>query len=53
MQLLDAILTDLDKPDPENRQGWAEDARNRWAVYKAGKVATVSYKSVMAEHRRQ
>jgi hypothetical protein len=31
---------------------WAEEARKRWAAYKAGKVPTVSYESVMAKHRR-
>jgi putative addiction module component (TIGR02574 family) len=53
LRLLDAILTDLDKPDPEIDRVWAEEARKRWEVYKAGKVPTVSYESVMAKHRRQ
>jgi putative addiction module component (TIGR02574 family) len=52
LRLLDAILTDLDKPDPEIDRVWAEEARKRWAAYKAGKVPTVSYESVMAKHRR-
>jgi hypothetical protein len=43
---LDAILTDLDKPHPEIDRVWAEEA------YKAGKVPTVSYESVMTKHRR-
>lgn len=52
LQLLEAILTDLDKPDPEIDKVWAEEARKRWAAYKAGKVPTVSYEAVMAKHRR-
>jgi putative addiction module component (TIGR02574 family) len=52
LRLLDAILADLDKPDPEIDGVWAEEARRRWAAYKAGKVLTVSYESVMAKHRR-
>jgi putative addiction module component (TIGR02574 family) len=52
LRLLDAILTDLDKPDPEIDRVWAEEARKRWAAYKTGKVPTVSYESVMAKHRR-
>lgn len=51
-RLLDAILTDLDKPDPEIDRVWAVEARERWAAYKAGKLPTVSYESVMAKHRR-
>ena len=52
LRLVDAILTDLDKPDPEIDRVWAEEARKRWAAYKAGRVPTVSYESVMAKHRR-
>jgi hypothetical protein len=49
---VDTILTELDKTDPEIDRVWAEEARKRWAAYKAGKVPTVSYESVMAKHRR-
>ena len=52
LRLVDAILTDLDKPDPEIDKVWADEARKRWVAYKAGKVPTVSYESVMAKHRR-
>jgi putative addiction module component (TIGR02574 family) len=52
LRLVDEILTDLDKPDPEIDRVWAEEARKRWTAYKAGKVPTVSYESVMAKHRR-
>jgi len=51
LRLVDTILSDLDKPDPEIDRVWAEEARKRWAAYKAGKVPTVSYGSVMAKHR--
>ena len=52
LRLVDTILSDLDKPDPEIDRIWADEARKRWAAYKAGKVPTVSYESVMAKHRR-
>jgi putative addiction module component (TIGR02574 family) len=52
LRLLDAILEDLDKPDPEIDRVWAEEARKRWEAYKAGRVPTVSYDTVMAKHRR-
>ncbi len=41
LRLVDAILADLDKPDPEIDRVWAEEARKRWAAYKAGRVPTV------------
>ncbi len=52
LQLVDAILADLDKPDPEIDRVWAEEARRRWAAYKAGKAPTVSFETVMEKHRR-
>ena len=52
LRLLDVILTDLDKPDPEIDRVWAEEARKRWAGYKGGKVPSVSYESVIAKHHR-
>ena len=52
LRLVDAILTDLDKPDPEIDRIWAEEARKRWASYKDGRLPTVSYEEVMAEYRQ-
>ncbi len=52
LQLVDAILADLDKPDPEIDRVWAEEARKRWAAYKAGRIPTVSYQEVMKRYRR-
>ncbi len=37
LRLVNAILADLDKPDPEIDRVWAEEARKRWAAYKAGR----------------
>jgi putative addiction module component len=51
LRLLDAILADLDRPDPEIDRIWAEEARKRWAAYKAGRTRTVSYEEVISKHR--
>ena len=51
LRLVDAILADLDRPDPQIDRIWAEEARKRWAAYKAGRVKTVSYEDVMSKHR--
>jgi putative addiction module component (TIGR02574 family) len=53
LRLVEAILTDLDKPDPEIDGIWAEEARKRWAAYKAGRIPTISYEDVMAKHRQR
>ena len=34
LRLVDAILTDLDRPDPEIDRIWAEEARKRWDATK-------------------
>jgi len=51
LRLVDAILTDLEKSDPDFDQIWTEEARNRWAAYKAGRLSTISYEEVLARHR--
>ena len=50
LRLVNAVLTDLHKPHPEIDRIWAEEARKRWAAYKAGRIPTVSYEEVMAKH---
>jgi putative addiction module component (TIGR02574 family) len=52
LRVLDAILTDLDKPDQEIDQVWAEEARKRWSSYKAGRLQTVSYEELMRKYNR-
>jgi putative addiction module component (TIGR02574 family) len=51
IELVDSILTQLDKPDPEIDRIWADEARNRWQAYKTGKLETVSYEKVMEKYR--
>ena len=48
LRLLDMILTEMDTPDPEIDEIWANEARKRWKAYKAGKVNTVSYDEVIS-----
>lgn len=50
IKLVDSILLQLDKPDPEIDRIWADEARKRWQAYKAGKLETVSYDQVMEKY---
>ena len=52
LRVLDAILTDLDKPDAEIDRVWAIEARKRWSSYKAGRLQTVSYEELMRKYNR-
>ncbi len=50
IELVDSILMELAKPDPEIDRIWAEEAKKRWKTYKEGKVETLSYEQVMKKH---
>ena len=52
LRLVDEILSDLDKPDPEIDRIWAEEARRRWTAYKAGRIPSLLYQDVMEKYRR-
>jgi putative addiction module component (TIGR02574 family) len=51
IELVDSILMQLDKPDPEIDRIWADEARKRWQAYKSGKIETVPYEQVMDKYR--
>ncbi len=52
LRLVDEILSDLDKPDPEIDRIWAEEARKRWTAYQAGHIPSLSYQDVMEKYPR-
>jgi putative addiction module component (TIGR02574 family) len=52
LRLVDAVLTNLGASEPQITRVWAAEASKRWAAYKSGKIATVSYEEVMAKHKR-
>lgn len=52
LKVLDALLNDLDRRDPEIDRVWANEARKRWNAYKAGEAETVSYEELMAKYSR-
>jgi putative addiction module component (TIGR02574 family) len=51
LRLLDVILTDLDTPNPEMDQIWANEARKRWDAYKAGRLETISYEDLIKRYK--
>ena len=51
IELVDSILMQLDKPDPDIDRIWADEARKRWQAYKSGKIETVTYEQVMGKYR--
>lgn len=51
IELVDSILMQLDRPNPEIDRVWADEARKRWLAYKTGKLETVPYDHVMAKYK--
>lgn len=51
--LVDAILSELDKPDPAIDRVWAREANQRWKAYKSGKLKPIAYAEVMARFKRR
>lgn len=51
LKLVDSILIQLDRPDPEIDRIWSDEACKRWQAYKSGKLETVSYGKVMRAKR--
>ncbi len=51
LRVVNTILNELHKPDPEMDRVWGGEARKRWAAYKAGGIPTLSYEEVMAKYR--
>ena len=50
LKIVDSILKQLDKPDPEIDKIWKNEAKKRWKAYKEGKIATVPYDEVMKKN---
>jgi putative addiction module component (TIGR02574 family) len=51
LRLLEVILNELERPDPEIDHVWANEARKRWNAYKAGRLSTISYEELISNYR--
>ncbi|MHB9028712.1 MAG: addiction module protein [Candidatus Latescibacterota bacterium] len=52
LALIDELLAQLDRPDPEIDRIWAEEAEKRLKMYREGKLETVSFEEIMEKYRR-
>lgn len=53
LQLVDALLIELDKPDPDIDRVWAAESQRRWKAYKAGKMKAIPYSEVMKKIKKR
>ncbi|MBI5096155.1 MAG: addiction module protein [Nitrospirae bacterium] len=51
IELVDSILNQFDKPDPEIDRIWADEAQKRWKAYRTERLETVPYDQVMDKYR--
>ena len=50
-ELVDKLLSDLDKPDEEIDKLWAREAESRIDAYERGKLKAVSLEDVLAKYK--
>lgn len=50
-QLIDKLISSLDKSDREIDELWAKEAEDRIEAYNAGKMKTISLEKVLQKYR--
>ena len=53
LQLVNVLLTELDKPDPDIDRVWTAESQRRWKAYKAGKMKAIPYQEVMKRFKKR
>ena len=51
IELIDALLASVDKPDVAIDALWAKEAEDRLAAYSAGTIKTLDLNQVLAKYR--
>lgn len=52
LALVEEILGQLDRPDPEVDKAWVEEVRQRRKAFQEGRMEAHDYSDVMARYRR-
>ena len=52
LRLIDELLEQINKPDPEIDAVWAEEAQKRWCAYREGKIEAIPYVEVMRKYKK-
>ena len=51
IELIDALLATMDKPDAEIDALWAKEAESRLAAYRNGEILALDLNQVLAKYR--
>ncbi len=52
LRLADELLAQVDAPDPQIEQAWADEVDRRILADQEGRLPTLSYEEVMARYQR-
>ena len=52
IQLVEAILYSLDKPDPDIEKSWVAEAEVRYEAYKRGALETIHWDEIKNRYER-
>lgn len=52
LEVVDALLASVDKPDPEIDRLWAIEAEDRLTAYRRGEIKALELNEVLAKYRR-
>ncbi|MEQ1776407.1 MAG: addiction module protein [Burkholderiales bacterium] len=51
LELVEALLSDLDRPDDSVDAAWAAEAEDRLAAYRKGEIRAIPLAQVLAKYR--
>ena len=51
IEVVDALLASVDKPDAEVDKQWANEAEDRLAAYRRGEIKALDLNQVLAKYR--
>ena len=51
LELVEALLSDLDRPDENVDAAWAAEAEDRLAAYRKGEIRAIPMAQVLAKYR--
>lgn len=52
LEVVDALLASVDKPDPQIDRLWATEAEDRLAAFRRGEIQALELNEVLAKYRR-
>lgn len=52
LEVVDALLASVDKPDPEIDRIWAAEAEDRLNAYRRGEIKALELNEVLAKYRQ-